>query len=68
MSLGSLASVSVAMLLFFAIMAMSIVAIDPVAASGKEPVIELYMHGTFRNEVMDDDKNVQEETLDSVMA
>ncbi|KAK7344542.1 hypothetical protein VNO77_14268 [Canavalia gladiata] len=44
MSLGSLASVSVAMLFFFAIMAMSIVAIDPVAASGKEPVIELYMH------------------------
>lgn len=44
MSMGSLASASLAILLALAHLAMSIEAVDPVSASGKEPIIELYMH------------------------
>ncbi|KAK7290436.1 hypothetical protein RIF29_04865 [Crotalaria pallida] len=35
---------SLAVLLAFEHMAMSIAAVDPIAATGKEPIIELYMH------------------------
>ncbi|KAK7344541.1 hypothetical protein VNO77_14267 [Canavalia gladiata] len=41
---GSLTTVSLVMFLAFAHLTMTIAAVDPVAATGKEPVIELYMH------------------------
>ncbi|KAE9621204.1 hypothetical protein Lal_00035549 [Lupinus albus] len=46
MSIGSFSKIlaPLAMLLAFANMAMSIAAVDPIAATGKEPIIELYMH------------------------
>ncbi|KAK7290435.1 hypothetical protein RIF29_04864 [Crotalaria pallida] len=44
MSMGSIVTSSLAMLLAFAHLAITIEAIDPIAATGKEPIIELYMH------------------------
>ncbi|KAL2326573.1 hypothetical protein Fmac_025631 [Flemingia macrophylla] len=42
--MGSLTAVSLTMLLAFANLATTAKAVDPIAATGKEPVIELYMH------------------------
>lgn len=42
--MGSLASTSLTILLTLAYLARSIAAVDPIAATGKEPIIELYMH------------------------
>ena len=44
MGMGSLTAASLAMLLAFANLATTIAAVDPTAATGKEHVIELYMH------------------------
>ncbi|XP_020222658.2 dirigent protein 16 [Cajanus cajan] len=43
-TLGNKMTMGMAMLLAFANLAMSVAAVDPIAATGKEPVIELYMH------------------------
>lgn len=44
MAVGSLTIVSLAMLVVFSHLTMTIAAVDPIAATGKEPIIELYMH------------------------
>ena len=44
MGMGSLTAASLAMLLAFANLATTIATVDPIAATGKEHVIELYMH------------------------
>ncbi|XP_004497740.1 dirigent protein 18-like [Cicer arietinum] len=44
MAKRSLTIASFAMLLSFCHLTMSITAVDPIAATGKEPIIELYMH------------------------
>ncbi|KAJ7955533.1 Dirigent protein [Quillaja saponaria] len=44
MSMGSLSSTFLAMLLTFAHLVQIMAAVDPVAATGKEPMLELYMH------------------------
>jgi len=42
--MGSFTSASLAILLACANLAITVAAVDPIAATGKEPVIELYMH------------------------
>ncbi|KAJ1432351.1 Dirigent protein [Sesbania bispinosa] len=44
MATGLLTTAPLAMLVAFAHLALTIAAVDPVAATGKEPIIELYMH------------------------